>query len=118
VTTASSESSSVELTIPEAFADILSRDPSLHGGVILSLAEFEPWIRLSGTPFFPEYTDHGVVHIRDVMRTSSAIIRDSFDTSLTLFSGFPAFAPHILRFLCSSQCHFETASLSRSKHTT
>jgi hypothetical protein len=67
----------VELIIPEAFADILSRDPSLDGGVILSLAEFEPWIRLSGTPFFPEYTDHGVAHIRDVMRTSSAIIRDS-----------------------------------------
>jgi molecular chaperone HtpG len=65
------------LNIPAAFAAILKRDAGIEGGVMLSFAEFEPWLRLSGTPFFPEYTDHGLTHINDVMTTSSAIIRDA-----------------------------------------
>jgi len=67
----------MELKIPEAFAAILKGNAGLEGGVMLSFAEFEPWLRLSGTPFFPEYTDHSPTHINDVMTTSSAIIRDA-----------------------------------------
>jgi molecular chaperone HtpG len=67
----------MQIKIPEAFAAILNRDASLEGGVKLSLAEFEPWLSLSGLPFFPEYTDHGPSHINDVVTTACAIIRDS-----------------------------------------
>jgi molecular chaperone HtpG len=67
----------MEIKIPEAFAAILQGNTGLQGGLMLSFAEFEPWLRLSGTPFFPEYTDHGLAHINDVMTTSSAIVRDT-----------------------------------------
>jgi molecular chaperone HtpG len=66
----------MDVQIPQKFDDILKPDQKLHGAVMLSVAEFDPWLRLSGTPFFPEYTDHGPKHISDVLATSSAIIRD------------------------------------------
>jgi hypothetical protein len=66
----------MELQIPEAFDRILKTDATLHGAVMLSVAEFEPWLRLSGTPFFPEYTDHSLKHITETIATASAIIRD------------------------------------------
>ena len=43
---------------------------------MLSVAEFEPWLQMSGTPFFPEYTDHGPKHFSDTLATSSGIVRD------------------------------------------
>src|SRR6267378_6245944 len=66
----------MDVQIPEKFDDIISCDRKLHGAVMMSLAEFEPWLRQSGTPFFPEYTDHGPKHLSDTLATSSAIIRD------------------------------------------
>ncbi len=66
----------MELRLPKPLEKVLNREPQLHGAVMLSLNEFESWIRLSRTPFFPEYTDHGLIHIQQVMMTSAAIIRD------------------------------------------
>jgi hypothetical protein len=65
----------MEIGIPEQLENVLKRDAQLHGSVLLSLAEFEPWLRHSGTPFFPEYTDHGPKHVREVMATACVIIR-------------------------------------------
>jgi histidine kinase/DNA gyrase B/HSP90-like ATPase len=66
----------MELQIPETFTKILQADDTLHGAVMLSFAEFEPWLRLSGTPFFPEYTDHGPKHLTETIATAFAIVRD------------------------------------------
>jgi molecular chaperone HtpG len=66
----------MDIKIPERFAEVLKQDQKTQGGVMLSIVEFEPWLRLSGMPFFPEYTDHGPKHISDTLATSSAIIRD------------------------------------------
>src|SRR5712691_9352098 len=62
--------------VPEPFKEILLREPKLQGVVLMSLAEFEPWLRMSTIPFFPEYTDHGITHINEVIATASAIIRE------------------------------------------
>ena len=64
------------IELPAVFDEVLKHSDKLHGAVSLSFAEFEPWLRLSGTPFFPEYTDHGPKHVQEVMATASAIIRD------------------------------------------
>jgi molecular chaperone HtpG len=66
----------MDIKIPGKLAETLSHEQKLHGTVMLSLGEFEPWLRLSGTPFFPEYTDHGPKHLTDTLATCSAIIRD------------------------------------------
>lgn len=66
----------MEIQIPEKFEKLLRGDAKLQAAVTLSIAEFEPWLSLSGTPFFPEYTDHGPKHLSDTLATASAIIRD------------------------------------------
>lgn len=40
---------------------------SFNGSVPVSFGEFEPLLRSSGTPFFPEYTDHSDKHVREVL---------------------------------------------------
>ena len=65
-----------EIRIPPKLETVLRQNSTLHGSVLLTFAEFGPWIQSSGTPFFPEYTDHGVRHIAQVLQTASSLIRD------------------------------------------
>lgn len=64
------------MEIPSSLEDILKKDSKLHGAIISSLHPFETWIKNSKTPFFPEYTDHGIDHIQDVLKTTQALISD------------------------------------------
>lgn len=64
------------INLPPKLETLLKRDSLLHGSVLLALAEFGPWIERSGTPFFPEYTDHGATHIAEVLQTASSLVRD------------------------------------------
>lgn len=63
------------MNFPPALDRLLKNGP-LHGSVLLSFNEFEPWFRLSGTPFFPEFTDHGMGHVFDVLKSATSLIRD------------------------------------------
>ncbi|WP_438028238.1 HD domain-containing protein [Sorangium sp. So ce233] len=67
---------SAKLRLPKRLEETLSHTPSLHGAILVSLNEFEPWITDNKLPFFPEYTDHGPDHINDVFVTAEALIRD------------------------------------------
>jgi len=64
------------IEIPEILVNKLQANSALYGAVLQSLADFEPWFASSGTPFFPEYTDHGPKHVADTIRTASSLIRD------------------------------------------
>jgi hypothetical protein len=61
----------------------LERDRALYGGVLSTISEFEPWIAANDLFFFPEYTDHGLNHLRDVLATSEALIRDDAWPAIT-----------------------------------
>jgi molecular chaperone HtpG len=71
------------MIIPKRLAYILERDQALDGAVKLSIANFEPWIKNSTLPFFPEYTKHDIDHIEAVLRTSAGLIRDSAWDAIT-----------------------------------
>lgn len=71
------------MQIPERLAYLLERDQSLEGGVKLSISAFEPWIKHSNIPFFPEYTKHDIEHIEAVLRTATALIRDDAWLAIT-----------------------------------
>lgn len=71
------------MRIPLQLEALLKGDDRLHGSVLTSLGEFEPWLRLSGTPFFPEYTDHSDRHVYEVLQTLSSLIRDNAWSALT-----------------------------------
>lgn len=71
------------IVIPPKIEELLSHDRVLSAAARLSFAEFEPWIEASGTPFFPEYTNHGIQHITDVLATASSLVRDDARAVLT-----------------------------------
>jgi molecular chaperone HtpG len=64
------------MNLPAKLEELLKKDSALYGAVLLSFSELEPWIQSSGIPFFPEYTEHGVNHITDVLQTASSLVRD------------------------------------------
>ena len=65
------------MRIPDELATILSENRRLSGRVDTIVADFSDWIGDSrGGPFFPEYTDHGMQHIEDVLRTADQLMTD------------------------------------------
>lgn len=64
------------MQIPARLLSVLTHDQALDGAIKLSISRFEPWIKSSNLPFFPEYTDHGISHLEQVLATASSLIRD------------------------------------------
>lgn len=71
------------MKIPDRLGKLLERDQGLDGAVKSAIARFEPWIKHSHLPFFPEYTDHGLDHLEQILATASSLIRDEAWTVLT-----------------------------------
>jgi molecular chaperone HtpG len=62
------------VTIPPALDELLRRDGALAGDVYRAIAEFTPWLSLSGMPFFPYYTDHGPAYVTGVLNACEALV--------------------------------------------
>jgi molecular chaperone HtpG len=71
------------MKLPDRLARILERNQELDGLVKSAISRFEPWIKHSQLPFFPEYTDHGLDHLERVIATASSLIRDEAWAVLT-----------------------------------
>src|SRR5690349_13845495 len=71
------------MNIPKLFNQKLAEDPGLRSAVDSAIIAFVPWLKDSKLPFFPDYTDHGVDHIEQVLITASALIRDEARKFLT-----------------------------------
>lgn len=58
---------------------ILDQSASLCAGVDSVFSEFSAWIGAAGLelPLFPEYTDHGTQHIKNVLTTATSLITES-----------------------------------------
>lgn len=69
--------------IPKRFEKKLAQDRSLRRSVDDAIAEFEPWLRESKLPFFPDYTNHGAEHVEGVLVTASSLISDDAWAVLT-----------------------------------
>jgi hypothetical protein len=79
------------MTLPPRLEELLKKDSSLYGSVLISFADFEPFLRLSGTPFFPEYTDHSPKHILEVLQTASSLVHNE---------AWPVLTPNDAGLLC------------------
>ncbi|HYC91256.1 MAG TPA: ATP-binding protein [Thermoanaerobaculia bacterium] len=64
------------IALPPRLAKKLEAHRALHGGVLSTLADFEIWLEDNKVVFFPEYTDHGPDHIRQVLESASSLIAD------------------------------------------
>lgn len=67
----------MDIQLPTTIEQLLERDRALRAAVDGTIANFEPWISSSHLPFFPDYTDHGPRHIRDVLFTCAALMTDA-----------------------------------------
>jgi len=64
------------IAIPSRLKKKLELNVELDGYVRSTLSDFEPWLEDNKLVFFPEYTDHGPDHVRDVIATASSLIAD------------------------------------------
>jgi len=71
------------LPIPSRLKELLEKDPRLNGFVSLSIANLSPWVEDNKTVFFPEYTDHGLKHLQEVLLSADSIISDESWPNLT-----------------------------------
>lgn len=62
--------------IPDLLKDKLDSDSSISGSVITTLSNFYPWINDNKMTFFPDYTDHGVNHLNEVLNSAASLISD------------------------------------------
>jgi molecular chaperone HtpG len=64
------------MNIPEALSKLLTSDDLQSSLATVAWNRAEPWLRENRVVFFPEYTDHSIVHVEKVIRTAVSLIAD------------------------------------------
>jgi hypothetical protein len=64
-----------QLEIPSRLRGLLDRDPAISGATKVALHRLTSWLGLSQLPFFPDFTDHGLAHISEVLSTCEQLVR-------------------------------------------
>jgi molecular chaperone HtpG len=63
------------ITLPHPLASQLANSPDLLAAVTQALVDFAPVLRQGHLIFFPDYTDHGELHVQEVLNTATSLIR-------------------------------------------
>lgn len=64
------------LHLPDRISRTLAQDQELNGYIYSQLRRYAPWIKSSGTAFFPAYTDHGSDHLNRVLAACDWLVAD------------------------------------------
>jgi molecular chaperone HtpG len=96
-----------EITLPPFLKEKLEQAPHRHV-VHKALENFSDWFRSSRLPFFPDYTDHGIQHIEQVLATAANLIPDQ---ARAYFSGADAVALILAVLLHDSALHLTEAGV-------
>ncbi len=90
------------IQLPPTLHEVLQNDRKLCGATLATLASFEPWLRGSHQPFFPEYTDHGPDHVEAVLHSAESLITED---ALSVFSSTDAATLILATLLHDSGMH-------------
>lgn len=71
------------LSLPSRTKEKLELNVAYQGFVYSSIENFRAWLSDNKTVFFPEYTDHGFVHLNEVLLSADSIISDESWSLLT-----------------------------------
>lgn len=71
------------MKLPARFENLLKQDNALNALTLRAITVIEPWARDNKTVFFPEYTDHSLVHLAEVLATADSLISDNSWAHLT-----------------------------------
>ncbi|HEX8330238.1 MAG TPA: ATP-binding protein [Hymenobacter sp.] len=94
-----------EITLPVFLEDRLRNAPHRHV-VQKALENFSDWFQVSRLPFFPDYTDHGIQHMEQVLHTAAKLIPN---TAHPYFSGADAAALILAVLFHDSALHLSEA---------
>lgn len=64
------------LDIPQRISALLAKNHSLNSYVLRAVALIGPWAKDNKMVFFPEYTDHSLTHLNEVIATADSLISD------------------------------------------
>lgn len=64
----------MQLSYPPSFEALFAADRTLRSGVDSLANVFDTWLQSSHVPFFPDYTDHGIQHLNEVLATADQLI--------------------------------------------
>jgi molecular chaperone HtpG len=87
------------MNIPERLLRLIEADHAVAAVVNGAIARFEPWVGNSLMPLFPEYTDHSLRHVEEVIQTALGLATAD---SQTLMSGKDAAA--LVMAICLHDC--------------
>lgn len=62
------------MKIPKFLLDLAERKNELYGKLMRSVTTIKPLLERNSTPFFPEYTKHGIDHVEMVITTATNLI--------------------------------------------
>jgi molecular chaperone HtpG len=94
-----------EITLPAFLEERLRTAPHRHV-VLKALENFSDWFRTSRLPFFPDYTDHGIQHMEQVLETAAKLIPE---TARSHFTGADAAALILAVLFHDSALHLTEA---------
>ncbi|MDQ3287302.1 MAG: hypothetical protein M3Q42_03395 [Pseudomonadota bacterium] len=77
----------MKIELPEGLANLVSAEPSVSGPLHSAVADFSVWLSDNKTPFFYEYTDHGIAHVNNVLRSVESLIPPAAWAALTPENG-------------------------------
>lgn len=64
----------LEINVPERLKTLAAKETALFGPLNTALSGFSTWLADNKTPFFFDYTDHGIAHVTNVLNSSESII--------------------------------------------
>lgn len=71
------------IEIPTRTRNLLEKNSKYQGFIFTCISNLKPWLSDNKTIFFPEYTDHGFTHLREVLLTSDSLISDESWSHMT-----------------------------------
>lgn len=71
------------MKLPDRLEEIIKKDQVLYATVHDSIARFEPWINENRMVFFPEYTDHSIKHVEEVLQTAVDLMTHEAQDKIT-----------------------------------
>ena len=71
------------ISLPPKFKEILDKDEKFSLQVKNVIEPYSDILKLNGMEFFPEYTDHSINHIEEVLKTAEMLIPDDVFEKLT-----------------------------------
>ncbi|GAA0889203.1 HD domain-containing protein [Rhodanobacter soli] len=70
----------LKIELPGKLAQLILTDSAIYGLIESAVSDFSIWLADNKTPFFFEYTDHGIAHVTNVLRSAESLIApDAWD---------------------------------------